>query len=400
MARSRGGTTSSPAFTPGRLGPLTLRNRFVKAATFEGATPRGQVTDRLVEFHRAVAAGGVGLTTVAYCAVSPDGRVQRHCLVLDADTAHALRRVTDAVHDEGAAVAAQLGHAGLVADARSNRTRSLAPSRRFSPPAKGIVPAATPGDLDRVRADFVRAARCAIEAGFDAVEVHVGHGYLLSSFLSPMLNKRRDEFGGPLASRAKFPRDVLRAVRDAVGDRIAVTAKFNMADGVAGGFWLDESLELARMIEADGTVDALELTGGSSLQNAMYFFRGDVPLAEMLETQPRYVRPGMRLIAPRLFPSYPFEEGFFLPFARQFRDALNLPLIYLGGVNRLDTAEGAINEGFDLVAMGRALLREPDLVNTFAKGERAEGLCVHCNKCMPTIYSGTRCVLVETEPPR
>jgi 2,4-dienoyl-CoA reductase-like NADH-dependent reductase (Old Yellow Enzyme family) len=230
--------------------------------------------------------------------------------------------------------------------------------------------------------------------------VHVGHGYLLSSFLSPMLNKRRDEFGGPLASRAKFPRDVLRAVRDAVGDRIAVTAKFNMADGVAGGFWLDESLEVARMIEADGTVDALELTGGSSLQNAMYFFRGDVPLAEMLETQPRYVRPGMRLIAPRLFPSYPFEEGFFLPFARQFRDALNLPLIYLGGVNRLDTAEGAINEGFDLVAMGRALLREPDLVNTFAKGERAEGLCVHCNKCMPTIYSGTRCVLVETEPPR
>ena len=389
----------SVAFTPGRLGPLTLRNRFVKAATFEGATPKGQVTDRLVEFHRAVAAGGVALTTVAYCAVAPDGRVQRHCLVLDADTARALRRVTDAVHDEGAAAAAQLGHAGLVADARSNGMRSLAPSRRFSPPAKGIVPAATPADLERVRRDFARAALNAIEAGFDAVEVHLGHGYLLSSFLSPRLNKRRDEFGGSLQARARFPRDVLCAVRDAVGDRIAVTAKFNMADGVTGGLWLDESVDVARMIEADGVVDALELTGGSSLQNAMYFFRGDVPLAEMLATQPRYVRPGMRLIAPRLFPSYPFEEGFFLPFARQFREALDLPLIYLGGVNRLDTAEQAIGEGFELVAMGRALLREPGLVNTLAKGERAEGLCVHCNKCMPTIYSGTRCVLVEGSPP-
>ena len=394
------GPATSPAFSSGRLGPLTLRNRFVKAATFEGATPNGEVTDRLVEFHRAVAAGGVGMTTVAYCAVAPDGRVQRHCLVLDGDTARALRRLTDAVHAEGAAVAAQLGHAGLVADAKSNRMHSLAPSRRFSPPAKGFVPAATTADLDRVRADFVRAAQSAIEAGFDAVEVHLGHGYLLSSFFSPQLNKRRDDYGGSLEARSRFPREVLRAIRDAVGDRIAVTAKFNMADGAPRGLWLTESLEIARMIEADGVLDALELTGGSSLQNAMYFFRGDVPLVEMLETQPRYVRPGMRLIAPRLFPSYPFEEGFFLPFARQFRAALDLPLIYLGGVNRLDTAEQALAEGFELVAMARALLREPDLLRAFGKGERDEGLCVHCNKCMPTIYSGTRCVLVEPAPPR
>src|SRR3954454_15190342 len=387
------------AFTTARLGSLTLRNRFVKAATFEGATPRGRVTDQLVEFHRDVARGGVGMTTVAYCAVSPEGRVQRHCLVLDADTATELRRLTDAVHAEGAAVAAQLGHAGLVADARSNRRKSLAPSRRFSPPAKGFVPAASARDLDRVRADFVAAARNAIEAGFDAIEVHLGHGYLLSSFLSPQLNRRRDDYGGSLEARARFPRQVLRAVRDAVGDRIAVTAKFNMSDGVPRGLWLDESVQVARWIESDGTLDAIELTGGSSLQNAMYFFRGDVPLAEMLATQPAYVRRGRRRIAPRLFPSYPFEEAFFLPFARQFRAALQLPLIYLGGVNRLETAERVLDEGFELVALARALLREPDLIATFGAGQRTEGLCVHCNKCMPTIYSGTRCVLVESTPP-
>jgi 2,4-dienoyl-CoA reductase-like NADH-dependent reductase (Old Yellow Enzyme family) len=392
---SAGSGTPASLFGAANLGPLTLRNRIVKAATFEGSTPRGQVTDRLIEFHRRVAKGGAGLTTVAYCAVAPAGRVQRHCLVLDADSVVPLRNLTDVVHAEGAAASAQLGHAGLVADARSNGMRSLAPSRRFSPPAKGLVPAASIADLAEVRDAFARAAGNAIEAGFDAVEIHLGHGYLLSSFFSPRLNRRTDDYGGSWQARARFPREVVRSVRDAVGDRVAVTAKFGMTDGVPGGLWLDESLQIAQQLEADGALDALELTGGSSLENAMYFFRGDVPLAEMLETQPRYVRPGMRLIAPKLFPSYPFEEGFFLPYARQFREALSMPLIYLGGVNRIDTAQAALAEGFDFVAMGRALLREPDLVNTWQSGERDEGLCVHCNKCMPTIYSGTRCVLVE-----
>jgi 2,4-dienoyl-CoA reductase-like NADH-dependent reductase (Old Yellow Enzyme family) len=385
-------------FGSAKLGPLTLRNRFVKAATFEGSTPKGEVTERLVEFHRRIAAGGAGMSTVAYCAVSPDGRVQRHCLVLDRDSAAALRKVTDAIHAEGAAASAQLGHAGLVADARSNGMKSLAPSRRFSPPAKGLVPAASQSDLDRVCDSFVDAARNAIEAGFDCIEIHLGHGYLLSSFMSPRLNKRKDQYGGTWEARSTFPRDVIRAVRDAVGTRIAVTAKFGMTDGVPGGLWLEESLPIAAAIEADGCLDAMQLTGGSSLENAMYFFRGDVPLEEMLLTQPAYVRPGMKLIAPKLFPAYPFEEGFFLSYARQFRDALSMPLIYLGGVNRLDTAQGAIDEGFDFVAMGRALLREPDLINTWQAGDRLEGLCVHCNKCMPTIYSGTRCVLVEGPP--
>src|SRR3954447_18390527 len=207
---------ATPAFSPSRLGPVSLRNRIIKAATFEGAAPRGQVTDRLVAFHTAVARGGAGMTTLAYCAVAPEGRVQRHCLVLDAETAKALRPLTDAVHAEGAAVAAQLGHAGLVADARSNGQKSLAPSRRFSPPAKGLVPSASLADLERVRDDFARSARCAVEAGFDAVEVHLGHGYLLSSFLSPKLNKRTDGYGGDLAARARFPREVLRDVRAAV----------------------------------------------------------------------------------------------------------------------------------------------------------------------------------------
>jgi 2,4-dienoyl-CoA reductase-like NADH-dependent reductase (Old Yellow Enzyme family) len=187
---------------------------------------------------------------------------------------------------------------------------------------------------------------------------------------------------------------VAEVVREAVGDRIAVTAKLNMADGVPGGFWLDESVEVARMLQADGNLDALELTGGSSLANPMYLFRGEVPLREFAATLPPAIRVGFRLLGKRFMPYYPFEEAFFLPYARQFRDALDMPLILLGGVNRLDTIEQAVDNGFDFVAMARALLREPDLVNKMRKGVASESLCIHCNKCMPTIYRGTRCVLV------
>jgi 2,4-dienoyl-CoA reductase-like NADH-dependent reductase (Old Yellow Enzyme family) len=381
-------------FAPASLGPLRLRNRIVKAATFEGVMPRGAVTDDLVAFHRRVARGGAAMTTVAYCAVSPGGRVHRDTLVMRDDIVADLRRLTDAVHAEGAAAAAQIGHAGLVANTRSNRCRTLAPSTRLSAPAGGFVRGATSAQLDDTVEDFSRAARVAIEAGFDAIEMHLGHNYLLSSFLSPNLNHRRDEYGGSVANRARFPRRVVAAVRAAAGHRVAVTAKFNMVDGVPKGLWLDESLEVAALLEQDGHLDALELTGGSSLLNGMYFFRGEVPMREFIAAQPRLVGWGLRLVGHRILPEYSFEEAFFLPFARQFRAALSMPLILLGGINRLDTIEGALAEGFDFVAMARALLREPDLVRKLAAHESAAGLCVHCNKCMPTIYSGTRCVLV------
>lgn len=382
-------------FDPFRLGPVTLRNRIVKAATFEGVMPRGAVTDELVDFHRRVARGGAAMTTVAYCAVMPSGRVQRHTLVMDAATARSLRRLTDAVHEAGAAVAAQLGHAGLVADTRSNRMPTLAPSTRLSAPARTLVRRATEVQLDEVVRAFASAATHAADAGFDAVELHLGHGYLLSSFLSPQLNRRRDRFGGDLEGRARFPRRVVAAVRDAVGGRLAVTAKVNMTDGVPNGLQLEEAVAFARMLDADGHLDALQLTAGSSLQNAMYFFRGDVPLESMIATQPRVAGWGLRLLNRRMFPRYPFEEAFLAPLAGQVRAAVDMPLMLLGGINRLDTIETALDDGFELVAMARALLRDPDLVESFRSGDRVESRCTHCNECMPTIYDGTRCVLVE-----
>jgi 2,4-dienoyl-CoA reductase-like NADH-dependent reductase (Old Yellow Enzyme family) len=213
--------------------------------------------------------------------------------------------------------------------------------------------------------------------------------------LSPKLNRRTDRWGGPVEHRARFPRQVVAAVRAAAGDRVAVTAKLNMADGVPGGLWVDESLQVAALLETDGHLDALELTGGSSLANPMYLFRGDVPRREFAATLPPVARFGYRLVGRRFMPEYPFEEAFFLPYARQFRAALTMPLILLGGINRLDTIERALDDGFAFVAMARALLRQPDLVNRMRDGTATESLCVHCNKCMPTIYRGTHCVLAD-----
>ena len=380
-------------FAPARLGPVTLRNRIVKAATFEGLTREHTVNDRLIEFHTRVAAGGVGMTTLAYCAVSPEGCGTPNELVLTAETGPGLARLAEAVHAEGAAVSAQIGHAGAVA--AGTGIKAVSPSPVFSPLAMRRTRGATADDIARITGEFARGARLVADAGFDAVEIHLGHGYLPSEFLSPRLNRRTDEWGGSLENRARFPRAIVAAVRGAVGDRVAVLAKLNMADGVRGGLWLDESVAVARMLEADGGLDAIELTAGSSLQNPMYLFRGEAPVAEMARAMPRPIRPAFRLFGRAFLREYPYEEAYLMPYARQFRAALDLPLILLGGINRLDTVTGALAEGFDFVAMGRALLREPDLVNRWRSGRTGEGLCVHCNKCMATIYRGTRCVLVE-----
>jgi 2,4-dienoyl-CoA reductase-like NADH-dependent reductase (Old Yellow Enzyme family) len=391
------GTAAPDPFAPATLGPLRLRNRIVKAATFEGRTRDQVVTDELIRFHRRFAAGGVGLCTVAYCAVSPDGGTDGHQIVLREAAIPGLRRLTDAIHAEGAAAAAQLGHAGPVANPPQKDVPILAPSRTLSPLRLRFTHALTPDDIARVTADFARGAKVAVEGGFDALEIHLGHNYLLSAFLSPKLNRRTDQWGGSLENRARFPRQVVRAVRDAIGGKVALTAKVNMADGVPGGFWLEDSLAFARLLEADGALDALELTGGSSLANPMYLFRGEAPIEEMAAVMPSYaVRLMFRLVAPRMMPAYPFEEAFFLPYARQFRAALRMPLILLGGITRRDTIERAMTEGFEFVAMARALLREPDLPARMQAGAARESLCVHCNKCMPTIYSGTRCVLVTS----
>ncbi|WP_063017672.1 NADH:flavin oxidoreductase [Nocardia niwae] len=385
-------------FAPARLGPITLRNRVIKAATFEGRTPDAVVTDELIEFHREVAAGGVGMTTVAYCAVAPGGRTDRHQIWMRPDAVPGLRRLTDAVHGEGAAVSAQLGHAGPVANAASNRAPALAPSRMFSPLSMRMMRSPDEHGLREVVAAHADAARLAEEAGFDAVEIHFGHNYLVSSFLSPKLNRRTDRYGGSLANRARLAREIAAAVRHAVGGRLAVTAKLNMEDGVRGGLTVPESVQVAAWLEADGSLDALELTAGSSLLNPMLLFHGDAPRRSFGDVLPVPARWGFRVVGKAFLKEYPYREAYLLERARHFRRELSMPLVLLGGITNLDTMRLAMAEGFEFVAMARALLREPNLLRRIQSDASTRSACVHCNECMPTIYTCTRCVFRPDQP--
>nr|WP_221493644.1 NADH:flavin oxidoreductase [Actinomadura coerulea] len=381
-------------FEPARLGPLTLRNRVIKAATSEGMTPDALVTDDLIEYHRRPAAGGVGMTTVAYCAVAPEGRTERRQIWMRPEAVPGLRRLTDAVHAEGAAASAQLGHAGPVADASSNRVPAVSAGRFFNPLGMAFTKVATAEDIERITRAHAGAARLAVESGFDAVEIHLGHNYLASAFLSPRLNHRKDGYGGPIENRAKVALGIARAVRDEVGDRIAITAKLNMRDGVRGGLEIDDSLHVARGLQDEGTVDALELTAGSSLLNPMYLFRGEMPIPEFAASYKLPMRIGLRMFGKRFLRTYPYQDTYLLEHARRFRAELDLPLILLGGVTDRATMDTAMAEGFEFVAMARALLREPDLVNRIAADPSTPSLCVHCNRCVPTVYRGTHCPLV------
>ncbi|MEI7057284.1 NADH:flavin oxidoreductase [Nocardioides sp. CCNWLW239] len=390
--------SSTDPLAPARLGPVTLRNRVIKAATFEGASPGALVSDRLIDYHLAVAEGGVGMTTVAYLAVAPEGRTHADCIYWRPEALPGLTRLTEEIHQTGAKVSAQIGHAGPVANAKSNGAPSLAPARSFNALGMAFNRAATATDLARVVEQHGAAARMAVETGFDAIEVHLGHNYLPSAFLSPRLNSRTDEFGGSLANRASFPRRILAAVREAVGGQVAVLAKMNMRDGYRGGFDLPESVEFARLLESDGHLDALELTGGSSFMNPMYLFRGDAPYREMAANMPLHpvIRMGMRMVGKGFFKEYPYKPLYFLDNAREFRRALSMPLVLLGGVTDLTGMRTAMDEGFEYVAMARALLREPDLISRLRADPSTVSGCTHCNLCMSTIYPGTHCHL-DTE---
>lgn len=385
---------------PATIGPVRLRNRVVKAATYEGLSHAGLVTNDLIDFHREYAAGGVGMTTVAYLAVSPEGRTHEHQIWWRDEAMPGLRALTDAVHHEGAAASAQIGHAGPVADPGGTKLPALGPSRAFPNQGFGITRPATKADIDRIVAAHADAVGRAIDVGFDAVEIHLGHSYFASAFLSPKINRRKDEYGGSLDNRAKVARGIMRAVREVAGDRVAVLAKLNLTDGVRGGIGIDEAVQVARWLEADGTLDALEMTAGSSLMNPMFLFRGGAPVKEFAAVMRQPLRAGVRLVGKRFIREYPYHDLYLLDLAKQVRAEVELPMILLGGVVDLAAMETAMAEGFQYVAMARALLREPGLINRIQQDRAARPACDHSNLCMPTNFLGAHCVLVREDSPR
>ncbi len=386
----------STVFTPFKLAGIGLRNRVIRTAAFEGMSPDGIPSDALIEHHAKVAAGGVAMTTLAYCSVSKQGLTFSHQLHMRPEIHSQLRRFTEAVHREGAAASIQLGHAGYFASKKVIGCAPLAPSRCFNTYGLAFSKEMTEAQIEEVTLEFVSAAGQAVSAGFDAVEIHVGHGYLLSQFLSPHTNRRNDRFGGSLENRMRFPLSVVRRVKEAVGLNVPVLAKMNLTDGFKGGLVIEEAVEVARGLEAGGA-DALVLSGGFVSKTPLYMLRGNVPLKEMVSVQKNPVhRVGLMLFGKLFVQTYPFEELFFLEEALEVRRAVDLPLVLVGGVSTLLGMQTAMKHGFEFVAMGRALIADPDFVRNLQSGEKEASECDQCNICIAEMErGGVRCVLLD-----
>ena len=352
------------------------------------------MTDDLIDFHRRFAKGGVGMTTVAYCCVARDGASAPGQIVMDERAVPGLQKLAEAIHNDGAAISAQLGHAGVVANKKLIGKTPMAPSRFVNPASFDYCREIRRDEIARVVDQFGQAADIAVAAGFDAVELHFGHLYLPSSFLSPLINRRKDDYGGSIENRSRFVREIAQRVRETVGDRIAVTAKLNMVDGMRGGIWLAEALRTAQLLDEDGNLDAIELTEGSSVYKPLYLFRGDVPADDFAKVLPQPQSIGVRLFGKWAMGNYEYRDLYMLDNARQFIPVVkDTKLILLGGINNRDHMVTGLREGFDFVALGRALLREPDLVNKLMDDPAAQGRCNHNNKCMVTVFGRTHCVL-------
>ncbi len=393
-------SAAAQAFTPLQVGPIRLRNRFVKAGMFEGMTLGNRATAALARHHADVVRGGAAMTTTGYIAVSANGRTFSEEMYVCEENVASLAAVTRAVHDAGGLISLQLGHCGsMTRTPQQGQRRPGAPSNALN--LYGALVGAlrarelTPAQMRGISDEFVRAAQLGAQAGFDAIELHMGHGYLLSQFLSPLANKRTDAYGGSIENRIRFPAEVAERVLAAVGSRLAVLAKLNLRDGARGGVEIDGAIALCNRLESIG-LHALVLTGGYSPYSPMYLFRGASPVPAMLKTErSAYNRMLLRLGARTSFRTMPFRELYFLELARQVRSATQIKLGLLGGVRRLENVATAMSEGFDLIVMGRPLIAEADLVARFERGYAGPSICTNCNQCVAEFSTpgGVRCVL-------
>ena len=322
---------------------------------------------------------------------------------MDAALARKLRPLTDAVHAEGGAVSLQLGHAGGFTKHR-RRGAPRGPSWALNPygvmVGRPLIRPMTSRDLAAVVSDFACAAAGAVDAGFDAVELHLGHGYLLSQFLSPRSNRRRDGYGGTIAARLRLPLEVVRAARRAVGEDVPLVAKLNLTDGLRGGLGIDDAVLVAQALESEG-IDALIPSGGMVNRNAMFLLRGGRPLRQMVAVEKSPLQKlALATLGPVLVRRVPFEPCFFLPLARRLRAAVRMPVALLGGIGSSADVATAMAEGFDLVCVGRALLADPDLVSRLAAD--AQSRCNRCNECIAEMDrpGGVRCTLPAQEASR
>ena len=394
-------SSQSKAFTPIKIGPLKLKNRFIKAATNEGMCKGGIVSKGLANFHENIAKGGASMSTVAYCATSKDGQTFVDQAHLSSETVPDFKVLTDGVHRHGAAAQAQITHAGAFTFLPKDFSSMKPVSANGGFNKFGVMTGRylkkkmNREDMTRIAEEFVQAARHAQEAGFDAVEIHMGHGYLLSQFITPFYNSRKDEFGGDINKRMKFPAEVLSRVLDAVGKEMAVTVKYSQTDGKAGGNTVQDGIEIAKTLEATGAHMA-QLSNGLNVESIDTMFGNPLP-AVGAAPKNLIVRIGMMMQPKSKEPDREFSQLYSMDPAEQIRAAVKMPLCYLGGVQSMENVTRIMDNGFDALGLGRALIFDPNLINDLQSGAQSGTGCNACNQCVVMMYTpgGTSCIEPE-----
>lgn len=380
----------SKIFTPVTIGPVTLRNRVIRSAAFENMAYGNSPSQELIDYHTAVSRGGVGMTTVAYAAVCESGLSFDGQLWMRKEIVPELKRLTDSVHSYGAKASVQLGHCGNMTHRATCHCMPVGASGGFNLYSPTFVRKLRKDEIYNLVEDFGTATALAREAGFDCVEIHAGHGYLISQFLSPYTNRRHDEFGGSLENRMRFMQMVIRKVLEVAGDDLGVIVKMNMHDGFKKGMQTEECLEVARELERLG-VHALVLSAGFVSKAPMEVMRGAMPLKTLAHYMDMkkfwWLKAGLALAGRWMIPTVPYSEGYFLEDAKKFRAAVRLPLIYVGGLISKAKMEEVLDAGFEGLQMARALVHDTDFVNKLRDGSLECSGCKHSNYCIGRMYT-------------
>ena len=368
---------------------MTLRNRTIRSAAFESMCPGHEPSQMLYDYHTSVARGGVGMTTVAYAAVEESGLSFDRQLVMRPEIIPGLRRLTEGIHKEGAAAGIQLGHCGNMSHKEICGCIPVGASTGFNLYSPTLVRGLRRDELPSLAKNFRRAVNLAREAGFDSVEIHCGHGYLIDQFLNTYFNRRRDEYGGSLENRMRFMTMCMEEVMKAAGNDMAVVVKMNMRDGLKRpGTTIEESIEIAKRLQQLGT-HAIVLSGGLVSATPMYVMRGEMPIHTMTHYMDKaWLKYGVRACGKMMVPTVPYQEAFFLEDALRFRQAMpDMKFIYVGGLVAGDKINEVLSHGFEAVQMARSLLNEPDFVNRLKEDPHHRCGCRHSNYCIARMYS-------------
>jgi 2,4-dienoyl-CoA reductase-like NADH-dependent reductase (Old Yellow Enzyme family) len=352
---------------------MNLKNRFVRSATWEGmCEDDGRPTEKLNDCYRDLAAGGIGLIISGNTFIKPEGKQLPGKMGIHTDDfADNMKQLTRTVHEAGGKICIQLVHAGGQADEKVIGTKPLAPSAVEAAQFPGIPKEMNEQDIADVIQAFGEAAKRSLEYGFDAVQLHGAHGYLINQFLSPLTNQRTDDYGGNTENRCRFLMEVYREVRKVVGDNLPVMIKLNASDNLEGGLQIEDAVYAAKLLDEEG-IDAIEVSAGTVVSPA--------------ELSP--IRTKINV---------PEKEAFNLALAKKIKEAVQCPVMVVGGFRSYEVAGTTVSEqAMDYVSISRPFIREPGLINRWQGGELHPAKCISCNGCFnPGLAEGGIYCIVE-----